>query len=163
MATLRALPSVHQLLEAPQASAMVASHGRPLVRFAVQHVIEEERRTGAIAEPEARWSAIEQKMFFWALKVAEERLPYRVENKPMPLGLKLKSFLADKTVFKKILARLGGRVKFVLSGGAPLSPELASFFIGAGLLGIPALILCLLLARTTKSRAAPSASSTPVS
>ncbi|TMF29880.1 MAG: L-seryl-tRNA(Sec) selenium transferase [Chloroflexi bacterium] len=60
MATLRALPSVHQLLEAPQASAMVASHGRPLVRFAVQRVIEEERRTGAIAEPEARWSAIER-------------------------------------------------------------------------------------------------------
>jgi len=49
------------------------------------------------------------------------------------LGLKLKSFVADKTVFKKILARLGGRVKFVLSGGAPLSPELAAFFIGAGL------------------------------
>src|SRR5204863_7682289 len=31
------------------------------------------------------------------------------------------------------LGRLGGRVKFVLSGGAPLSPELAAFFIGAGL------------------------------
>ena len=60
MDTLRALPSVHQVLEEPQASAMVASHGRPLVRFAVQHVIEEERRTGAIAKPEARWSAIER-------------------------------------------------------------------------------------------------------
>ena len=60
MDTLRALPSVHQLLEAPEASAMVASHGRPLVRFAVQRVIDEERRTGAIAQPEARWSAIER-------------------------------------------------------------------------------------------------------
>ena len=60
MDTLRALPSVHQLLEAPEASAMIASHGRPLVRFAVQRVIEEERRTGAIAEPKARWSAIER-------------------------------------------------------------------------------------------------------
>ena len=60
MDTLRALPSVHQLLEAPEASAMVASHGRPLVRFAVQRVIEEERRTGAIAQPKARWSAIER-------------------------------------------------------------------------------------------------------
>ena len=60
MDTLRALPSVHQVLEEPQASAMVASHGRPLVRFAVQRVIEEERRTGAIAKPEARWSAIER-------------------------------------------------------------------------------------------------------
>ena len=51
----------------------------------------------------------------------------------MPFGLALKSFVADKTVFKKILARLGGHVRFVLSGGAPLSPELAAFFIGAGL------------------------------
>ena len=56
MDTLRALPSVHQLLEAPEASAMIASHGRPLVRFAVQRVIEEERRAGAIAEAKARWS-----------------------------------------------------------------------------------------------------------
>jgi len=39
---------------------MIASHGRPLVRFAVQRVIEEERRTGAIAEAKARWSAIER-------------------------------------------------------------------------------------------------------
>jgi len=39
---------------------MLAAHGRPLVRFAVQRVIEEERRRGTIAEPEARWSAIER-------------------------------------------------------------------------------------------------------
>ena len=60
MATLRDLPSVHQLLEEPQASAIIAAHGRPLVRFAVQRVIEDERRTGTIAEPGARWSAIER-------------------------------------------------------------------------------------------------------
>ena len=73
-----------------------------------------------------------QKIFHWALKVAEDRLPYRVENKPLPLGLKLKSAVADKLVFGKILARLGGNVKYVVSGGAPLSAELAAFFIGAG-------------------------------
>jgi len=73
-----------------------------------------------------------QKIFRWALKVAEDRLPYRVEGKPMPLGLKLKSAVADKLVFSKILARLGGRVKYVVSGGAPLSADLAAFFIGAG-------------------------------
>ncbi|PYQ73950.1 MAG: MFS transporter [Acidobacteria bacterium] len=50
-----------------------------------------------------------------------------------------------------------------LAAGRTLLEGYALFFIGAGLLGIPALILCLLLARTTKSRAAPSASSTPVS
>jgi long-chain acyl-CoA synthetase len=75
---------------------------------------------------------VRQKIFYWALKVAEERLPYMVDRKPMPLGLKLKSAIADKLVFGKIIARLGGRVKYVVSGGAPLSPDLAAFFIGAG-------------------------------
>jgi long-chain acyl-CoA synthetase len=73
-----------------------------------------------------------QKIFHWALKVAEERLPYRVDRKPMPIGLKVKSAIADKLVFGKILARLGGNVKYVVSGGAPLSADLAAFFIGAG-------------------------------
>lgn len=73
-----------------------------------------------------------QKIFRWALQIAEQRLPYRVDRRPMPLGLKLKSAVADKLVFSKILARLGGRVKYVVSGGAPLSAELAAFFIGAG-------------------------------
>ena len=73
-----------------------------------------------------------QKIFHWALKVAEERLPYRVDGKPMPFGLKMKSAIADKLVFSKIIARLGGNVKYVVSGGAPLSADLAAFFIGAG-------------------------------
>lgn len=79
------------------------------------------------AAPPAR-----QKIFRWALKVAEQRLPYIVDRKPMPLGLKLKSAVADKLVFSKIIARLGGRVKYIVSGGAPLSADLAAFFIGAG-------------------------------
>ncbi|HVS07368.1 MAG TPA: L-seryl-tRNA(Sec) selenium transferase [Candidatus Dormibacteraeota bacterium] len=58
MATLRALPSVHQLLEDEPAAALIAEHGRPLVRFAVQRILEEERGGGVIAEPGARWSAI---------------------------------------------------------------------------------------------------------
>src|SRR5581483_3696199 len=48
-------------------------------------------------------------------------------------GLAVRSKIAEKLVFSKIMERLGGRVKYVLSGGAPLSPELAAFFIGAGL------------------------------
>ena len=58
--TLRALPSVHQLLEEEAASALIAEHGRPLVRFAVQRILDDERRSGAVAEPKARWSGIER-------------------------------------------------------------------------------------------------------
>ena len=60
MDTLRALPSVHQLLEEERAAALIAEHGRPLVRFAVQRVLDEERRSGALAAPDPRWSAIER-------------------------------------------------------------------------------------------------------
>ena len=49
-----------------------------------------------------------------------------------------------------------------LAAGRTLLDGYALFFLAAGLLGLPALILCLFLARATKSRAATSASSGPV-
>lgn len=38
---------------------MIAAHGRPLVRFAIQRVLDEERQVGAASEPERRWARIE--------------------------------------------------------------------------------------------------------
>jgi L-seryl-tRNA(Ser) seleniumtransferase len=60
MDTLRALPSVHQVLEEPEARGMLTAHGRPLVRFAVQRILDEERRSGVVADPKTRWSGIER-------------------------------------------------------------------------------------------------------
>ena len=104
---------------------------KPDVFAAVPRLFEKMRER--IMNQVAGQPASKQKIFKWALNVAQERLPYRIEDKPMPFGLKIKSAIADKLVFRKILDRLGGRVKYVFSGGAPLSPELAAFFIGAGL------------------------------
>jgi long-chain acyl-CoA synthetase len=104
---------------------------RPHVFAAVPRLFEKMR--ARIMDNVAVQSGGKQKIFRWALKVAEERLPYRVEGKSLPLGLAIKSAIADKLIFSKIKARLGGRVQFVLSGGAPLSAELAAFFIGAGI------------------------------
>jgi len=56
---LRALPSVHQLLEEEPATTLIAAHGRPLVRFAVQRVLEEERRRAATNTSHARWARVE--------------------------------------------------------------------------------------------------------
>lgn len=67
MDTLRALPSVHQLLDQAQAEDLIARNGRPLVRFAIQRVLDDERRHG-VADAEARWARI-------AGMIAELRTP----------------------------------------------------------------------------------------
>ncbi|TMB68803.1 MAG: L-seryl-tRNA(Sec) selenium transferase, partial [Chloroflexi bacterium] len=59
MDALRALPSVHQVLELAEAQALVTVHGRALVLFAVQRALDEERTTGTIADPAARMARIE--------------------------------------------------------------------------------------------------------
>ena len=71
----------------------------------------------------ATYPAARQKIFIWALESPSSACRTASSGRPMPLGLAIKSGIADKLVFQKILARLGGRVQFVLSGGAPLPPS----------------------------------------
>jgi L-seryl-tRNA(Ser) seleniumtransferase len=59
MDALRALPSVHQVLEQVEAQALVNVHGRALVLFAVQRALDEERSGGTLAQPAARMARIE--------------------------------------------------------------------------------------------------------
>jgi len=53
-------------------------------------------------------------------------------KRPGPF-LRVKRALADKILLGKLRAKTGGKVRFFISGGAPLARELASFFYGAGL------------------------------
>ena len=77
-------------------------------------------------------SPIKKKIFAWALAVGKERVPYVTEGRPMPAALARKAKIADALVFKKIQAALGANFRFAVSGGAPLSKDLAEFFVGAG-------------------------------
>lgn len=69
-----------------------------------------------------------QKIFEWAMAVGRERSRYILNGKSVPLFLSLKYKLAFKMVFSKLHEKLGGRIQFFISGGAPLSAELGSFF-----------------------------------
>jgi long-chain acyl-CoA synthetase len=64
--------------------------------------------------------------------VGRERVPFVTEDRPLPEALARKAKIADALVFKKIRAALGTNFRFAVSGGAPLSKELAGFFVGAG-------------------------------
>lgn len=77
---------------------------------------------------------LKRKIFYWALGVGKEVSKYKLQNKPIPGGLKSKHNLANKLVFSKIVAKTGGRVRFFVSGGGPLSKDIAEFFHAVGIL-----------------------------
>ncbi len=91
-----------------------------------------EKVLAKVNEGVAKSSPLKQRIFKWATGVAKEAIPYRLRGKRPPGMLGIKLSLADKLVFGKIRDRLGGRFEFAMSGGAPLSPDVAAFFWGAG-------------------------------
>lgn len=78
-------------------------------------------------------SGLKKKIFFWALKVGKEYGRRKLQGEPIPGGLQRKRNLAHKLVFSKIVERTGGRIRFFVSGGAPLSKDIAEFFYAMGL------------------------------
>src|SRR5215467_12350369 len=73
------------------------------------------------------------KIFHWAVRVGRRAVALELAGEPVPAGLALQRRIADKLVFSKLRARLGGRIRVLVSGAAPLSPEISEFFAAAGL------------------------------
>ena len=85
--------------------------------------------TGVAAAPPIR-----QRIFHWALGAGRRASRLEREGRPLPAGLRFQRTIADRLVFGKLRAALGGRLRFCVSGGAPLSAEIAEFFHAAGIL-----------------------------
>jgi long-chain acyl-CoA synthetase len=73
-------------------------------------------------------SPLKYKIFQWALDVGGRVSKLRQQGRQPGGLLALKHRLADKLVYSKLKARLGGRLRFLISGGAPLSRTIAEFF-----------------------------------
>jgi long-chain acyl-CoA synthetase len=78
-------------------------------------------------------SPLRQRIFAWGRRVGERWAELAIEKRPVPAGLQAQKLLADRLVFAKLRKRTGGRIRFFISGGAPLSPDIARFFYAAGL------------------------------
>ncbi|HEX4496695.1 MAG TPA: long-chain fatty acid--CoA ligase [Thermoanaerobaculia bacterium] len=104
---------------------------KPHVFVSVPRVYE--KILSKVQEQGAAGSPIKQKIFAWAVALGRRSLPYRLKRQSPPGFQGLQLALADKLVFSKIKARLGGRFDFAVSGGAPLSRDVAEFFWGAGI------------------------------
>ncbi|MFO7981269.1 MAG: long-chain fatty acid--CoA ligase [Candidatus Aminicenantes bacterium] len=78
-------------------------------------------------------SALKRKIFFWSVKIGKLYAQKELNKEKIPKWLSFRRNVAEKLVFSKIVSRTGGRVRFFVSGGAPLSKDIAEFFYGMGL------------------------------
>ena len=98
-------------------------------------------------------SPLKRRIFQWAVSVGREAAPYRQENQSLPTFLALKHAIAYRLVFQKIHNVFGGRVKYLLCGGAPTPIYLLEFFNAAGLLILEGYGLTETVAPATVNRA----------
>jgi long-chain acyl-CoA synthetase len=118
---------VAQIETVPQALLEV----QPTMMVAVPRLYE--KTYANIIERGHRESGLKRKLFDWALRVASQAIPWRAYGKQPFSGLKFRWKIADRLVYSKIRAGLGGKLRVMSSGGAPLARELAEFFWSVGL------------------------------
>ncbi len=75
-----------------------------------------------------------QRIFNWAMKVGLEVSRHKQKKEAIPLGLRFKHGFADVLVLKKLRNVFGGRVKFFVTGAAPIALDILEFFHAAGML-----------------------------
>ncbi|WP_405921732.1 AMP-dependent synthetase/ligase [Streptomyces sp. NBC_00122] len=101
---------------------------RPTFLLAIPYVLEKVYNTArATAEKMGRASSFDR-----AARIAQ-RCGELVEGKAPGFVLRAARALYDPLVYRRIRAALGGRVRYVLSGGSPLGTRLAAFYTGAGI------------------------------
>ncbi len=104
---------------------------RPTIMVSVPRLYE--KMYARIMDMAVSGGALKKNIFFWALRVGEEAARYLSRNRQPSGALGVKYKIAEKLVFSKLKQRTGGRLKFFISGGAPLGKEIGEFFLAAGL------------------------------
>jgi long-chain acyl-CoA synthetase len=104
---------------------------RPTLVLSVPRLYE--KMYARVLENALSGGALKQRIFYWARAVAERWADVKLAGGE-PTGLLAMQYrVAQKLVFSKLQARTGGRLRYFVSGGAPLAPEINKFFYAAGL------------------------------
>ncbi len=104
---------------------------QPTVVVSVPRVYE--KMFAAALERALAGGALKRRIFFWARRTGERWADLVLTKRPVPVGLRFKRRLADRLVLSQLRAAVGGRIRYFISGSAPLSPDIARFFFAAGL------------------------------
>ncbi|MFI6181571.1 AMP-dependent synthetase/ligase [Nonomuraea sp. NPDC051191] len=104
---------------------------RPTVMAAAPRIFEKIHNT--VVATVRREGGIKLRIFEWARETGIRVSRARQREASVPLTTRVEHALADRLVFAKLRTRFGGRIRFFISGAAPLSRDVAEFFDGAGL------------------------------
>jgi len=117
-------------VEAVELLAQALVELRPTILAAVPRVFE--KIYARIMERGSKTTGIKRKIFDWSMDVAKRTAAWRSSEGEAGAALKLQWAIANRLVYTKFRAGTGGRLKYVFSGGAPLSKDLAEFFWAVG-------------------------------
>ena len=92
-----------------------------------------EKLYGRIQGARESGGALRRALFDWAVGVGRARSTCEQEGRPVPALVQWQHALAHRLVFSRIHRLLGGNIRYMTSGGAPLSREIAEFFHAVGI------------------------------
>src|SRR5712691_9014634 len=118
-------------VESLEAVAQALLEVRPTITAAVPRFFE--KIYARIVEQGSKATGVKRMLFDWAMRVAEMSAQWRGDRTHPRFAVNLQWKLADKLVYKKFRLGLGGRLRIISSGGAPLSQALAEFYWTVGI------------------------------
>ena len=118
-------------VESVEAVAQALLEVHPTITAAVPRFFE--KIYARLVEQGSKTTGVKRIIFDWAMRVAEMSAQWRGNRGHAKLAITLQWKLADALVYRKIRMGMGGRLRLISSGGAPLSKELAEFFWAVGI------------------------------
>ncbi len=103
----------------------------PTILFGTPRVYEKYYARISTGIGDATW--VQKKVYNWSVETGRKRSKLLSKKKSIPITLKFKSAMAKFLIYNKIKDIFGGRIRFMISGAAPISPEIIHYFKWMGI------------------------------